>query len=187
VATVVAALISGMIALVSLTLSKEQKISEFRQAWIDGLRNDLGFFLSSLRVLARVANVRVIYGPEIAQFKFPHTPEHMSQLRVSASEALFHIMLRLNPEENTHGELLRLLRVAQASCDAIDPAHPNAVETLNALEAAAEYARPVLKTEWNRVKAGEPAFRRLRFWLLPVIIVLSVGLAAFIAFARFHY
>ena len=51
IATVVAALITALIAYINLTLSKEQKTSEFRQAWIDGLRNDLAAFFSSARAL----------------------------------------------------------------------------------------------------------------------------------------
>ena len=38
IATVMAALITALISFVNLTLSKEQKTSEFRQAWIDGLQ-----------------------------------------------------------------------------------------------------------------------------------------------------
>jgi hypothetical protein len=53
IATVVAALITAVISFVNLTLSKEQKTSEFRQAWIDGLRGDLAIFFSSARALCR--------------------------------------------------------------------------------------------------------------------------------------
>lgn len=35
---VVTALVAGAFSFVNLTLNKEQKTSEFRQAWIDGLR-----------------------------------------------------------------------------------------------------------------------------------------------------
>ena len=44
-ATVTASLITAIISFVNLTLTKEQKISEFRQAWIDALREDLSIFL----------------------------------------------------------------------------------------------------------------------------------------------
>lgn len=52
IATVVATLITGVIAIVNLTLSKEQKVSDFRQSWIDGLRDDLSKFLSGARFVA---------------------------------------------------------------------------------------------------------------------------------------
>jgi len=47
IATVVAAVIAGLISVVALTLTKEQKTSEFRQAWIDGLRSDLADYLAA--------------------------------------------------------------------------------------------------------------------------------------------
>jgi hypothetical protein len=34
-------IIAAMVSLVGLTVSKEQKVSELRQAWIDALRDDL--------------------------------------------------------------------------------------------------------------------------------------------------
>lgn len=38
VASVLAAFVAGLVAAFNLTLSKEQKVSEMRQAWIDGLQ-----------------------------------------------------------------------------------------------------------------------------------------------------
>lgn len=95
VATVVASLITGTIALVNLTLSKEQKVSEFRQPWIDGLRDDLSKFVSSLRFASHAAHVAAIYTPQMHSQIFPHTPEQVAELRVAASEALSRI--RLSP------------------------------------------------------------------------------------------
>jgi hypothetical protein len=41
VGAVIAAIIAGSIALLGLIISKEQKVSEFRQQWIDALRQDI--------------------------------------------------------------------------------------------------------------------------------------------------
>ena len=48
-----AAIVGGFFSFVSLVSSKEQKVSEFRQEWIDGLRDDLSVFFSSARALCR--------------------------------------------------------------------------------------------------------------------------------------
>ncbi|HKE96605.1 MAG TPA: hypothetical protein VKB34_20010, partial [Povalibacter sp.] len=53
IATVVASLIAGVFSFVNLTLNKEQKTSEFRQAWIDALRADLSAFFAAARAFAR--------------------------------------------------------------------------------------------------------------------------------------
>jgi hypothetical protein len=47
-ATISAALIAGYFSFVTLINSKEQKTSEFRQNWIDSLRNDIAEFTSSV-------------------------------------------------------------------------------------------------------------------------------------------
>lgn len=187
IATVVASLITGTIALVNLTLSKEQKVSEFRQAWIDGLRDDLSKFVSSLRFASHAAHVAAIYAAQMHSQVFPHTPEQIAALRVAATEALARIRLRLNPEEQEHNELLRLLESAKSKSAAIGPTNPNTGDAFTALDVATEYARPILKAEWARVKKGEPGFTYLRLWLVPVILLLSLIFAAVIAFGRFRY
>ncbi len=187
VATVVASLITGMIALVNLTLSKEQKVSEFRQDWIDGLRDDLAKFASLIRFLAAAAQSSAMFVPEVSQQNFPRTPEQIAQFRALAGECLSRIELRLNPDEADHVELLRLLRRAAVASAPKGPAFFPDSEALTALSAAMDFARPVLKSEWNRVKAGEPIFRRLRVWVLPAILVLSLALGGFLPFGSFHY
>ena len=44
------------------TLTKEQKTSEFRQAWIDALREDLARFLGAARAFARAVEVLHQFG-----------------------------------------------------------------------------------------------------------------------------
>lgn len=63
---------------------------------------------------------------------------------------------------------VRIQNEVLANGGAVQPA-------LNAIEAANEYARPVLKKEWKRVKAGELTFRIVRNWLAPIIFVLSLA------------
>jgi len=186
IGTVVAALITGMIALVNLTLSKEQKISEFRQAWIDGLRDDLSKYFSALRFLTDAAFASSFYSASHAETVFPRTPTQIAELRVVVVETLSRIRLRLNPQETDHVELLRLLEVVQAKCRAIGPTNLDTAEAARALDVAAEFARPVLKSEWKRVKKGEPAFTLLRIWLIPALLVLSAGFATLIVFGEFR-
>jgi hypothetical protein len=46
-ATVGTALLGAGIAIVGLVISKESKVSEFRQQWIDGLRADVASLVST--------------------------------------------------------------------------------------------------------------------------------------------
>jgi len=180
VATVVASLIAAAVAFVNLTLTKELKTSEFRQAWIDALREDLAKFLGAARAFARAVEEVHTYGPNYKE-KVPLRigDDKIGELRYQAAETLSRIRLRLNPDEPEHEELLRLLikavriqnEVLANGC-AVQPA-------LDAIEAANEYARPVLKKEWRRVKAGELPFRIVRNWLAPTIVILSITFLIF--------
>lgn len=51
IGVVVAAGVAGLFSLVSLIISKENKVTEFRQAWIDAQRNDLAELLATATAL----------------------------------------------------------------------------------------------------------------------------------------
>lgn len=180
VATVVASLIAAAVAFVNLTLTKELKTSEFRQAWIDALREDLAKFLGAARAFARAVEVVHTFGPEYKD-KVPLliSDDKISELRYQAAETLSRIRLRLNPEEPEHEELLRLLiKAVRIQNETL--ANGGSVQTaLDAVDAANDYARPVLKKEWKRVKAGELPFRLVRNWLAPAIFIVSIAFLVF--------
>jgi hypothetical protein len=113
IATVVAALITGVIAIVNLTLSKEQKVSELRQAWIDGLRADLATFVSAIRgkAVALQDNRNGIGGEGSALEKT------LAERTALAQEALYRVKLRLNQSEPEHAELDRLLGTLLSAYD----------------------------------------------------------------------
>ena len=63
VATIAAALVAGLVSFIVTVLSKEQKTSEFRQAWIDALRSDIAdfvaknaLFMAAIRIQGQRAN-----------------------------------------------------------------------------------------------------------------------------------
>lgn len=180
VATLVAALIAGAVAFINLTLTKELKTSEFRQAWIDALREDLAKFLGAARAFARAVEVVHTFGHEYKD-KVPLLigDEKIGELRYQAAETLSRIKLRLNPEEPEHEELLRLLVKAVRIQNEALASGGGVADALADIEAANEYARPVLKKEWKRVKQGELPFRIARNWLTPFIFLVSIAFLAF--------
>lgn len=167
VATIVAALITGAITFVNLVLTKEQKTSEFRQSWIDGLRDDLASFVATARLFGRTLEKARLDDDWIT---FNHKE---ADLRYKAAETLCKIKLRLNPNEEEHNELLRLLNQAIAEQNNMNIQKTDITTTIKAIDNATEYARPVLKNEWERVKKGEPAFRIARNSAI-FIVVLSI-------------
>ncbi len=51
---ILAAVIAGAFSFLSLVMSKEQKVSEFRQDWINSLREDICKFVSAIVHLSAV-------------------------------------------------------------------------------------------------------------------------------------
>ena len=175
IATIIAAVMAGAISFVNLTLTKEQKTSEFRQAWIDALREDLATFFATARAFARATQELQAFGKgakEGAPMAF--TEEKISELRYQIAETRYRIQLRLNPEELEHKELLRLMQVAIEGQQRMLAGAGETATTLQAVETAAAYAPQILKAEWNRVKQGELAFRLARNWFAPVVILAPI-------------
>jgi len=174
IATVIAALIAAGVSFLHLTLAKEQKISEFRQTWIDGLREDLATFFSVARAMAR-ATEEVRLPEEIkAAAKFTFTEDQIREYRLTIAQTYYKIKLRLNADELEHIQLLNLMDKAIAEQIETAQGKSDGSKTLPAVEAAVEYSRSVLKAEWVRVKRGEPNFRHARNWIPPIIIVLAL-------------
>jgi hypothetical protein len=185
-ATLVAALITAAVSFVSLTLTKEQKTSDFRQAWIDGLRDELATFLAAARAFARAIEVLNTHGPEYREKTvFRISDDKVGDLRYQAAESLCKIQLRLNRNEPEHQELLRLLRQAVAAQNTMLSEGTSIDETMKAIERASEYAQPVLKKEWERVKSGELPFRIARNWVAPAIGALSLLFIAWVLHGQY--
>jgi hypothetical protein len=91
IAAVAAAVIAALISLLGLIISKEQKISEFRQEWIDSLRKEI----SSL-----ISHANAIHGGSVA--RPPSVAAAWKDVRedfVGINEAAANIRLRLNSKE----------------------------------------------------------------------------------------
>lgn len=174
----VAALVAGAFSFVNLTLNKEQKTSEFRQAWIDGLRGDLAIFFAGARAMARATEEQRSVANAVLQI----SNEKISDIRYSAAETRYRIQLRLNSSEAEHKELLRLMQVAIAKQNEFFSGTGDMASTLQAIDTAASYAPTILKAEWERVKRGELAFRLARNWVAPIAVAVTFVLIALVLF-----
>lgn len=153
--TIAAALISGTIAFLNLIISKEQAVSEFRQRWIDALREEIADFLSaanSISVHSQVAFAK-------RESKEVPLEEALEPLHdpLGRLYATYHrIMLRLNPEE--HKELSVRINVLENAMS--NPKVLVEPTTLGYMLADVNTeAQSMLKMEWTRVKRGEATYR----------------------------
>jgi len=185
-ATITASLIASAISFVNLTLTKEQKTSEFRQAWINALRDDLSVFFACARAFARATEEKHKSDKVSGSDKpFKISSEKISDIRYQVAEVYSRVMLRLNPEESGHEELLRLMDVAIEKQNAALREKADSIETLKAIKIATDYSRPLLKKEWNRVKEGEPGFKNARNGAAILIVILCVSLISFVVYGSF--
>lgn len=170
VGPVVAALIAGGVAYLASVLTKESKVSEFRQAWIDGLRNDMSEFVSIFYFIAT----------DIGDLSMKdslsgwHQKNKDEFLKIEAMQA--RIELRLNPTE--HGNLISMVRgLARLDAEVV-AVHVRRVEKVNELLAETQF---VLGTEWKRVKRGEAIYRLTKWISLGLLIITAAILI--VAFA----
>ncbi len=171
VGVIVAALIAGGVAYLTAVLSKENKTSEFRQAWIDAIRNDVAEYVGAIETVASFqARILTAQGGEAVVAYVRSLDPDLRRL----SGTYYRICLRLNPNE--HFELLQAVRevyvFSAPNLDVIKYSEERVERVVNASNA-------VFRAEWKRVKRGEPTF-----WITKYV-ALAVALAAAVAFFGF--
>jgi hypothetical protein len=194
---VLVALISGVFSLVGLIIAKETKLSDFRQAWIDALREDISLFVSHainissyFQVVIKPINVTYTEAmisaagdqQKIKQLYEEHQKKMEEFLRVLREDfsglnvRSTRIKLRLNnsPHEIDAISLLREMKKMEIIFGDINNSEDKIVHGI--VEEIEITSRPLLKKEWNRVKEGERTFKIAKL----VSFVLSAILALFL-------
>lgn len=164
---VIAAMITAFVSWLGLIISKEQKISDFRQAWIDALR---------VEISAVVAHVNAIHGSAAAQLSSPAEIWNVAREDyVKLNQAEANIRLRLNPNEKECLAVLASIEKLEAHLTQgyLDHCVIDQIEKQLVAD-----AQMLLKKEWGRVRTGEPVFmwsKRLLLIFIGVGIVLTIG------------
>lgn len=178
---VVAAALTAAIAFVVSVLAKENKTSEFRQAWIEGLRNDVSELLGDFNMLETSLTIHVS-GSETSNERQMRYDKFHSENRAEYAkiDALCNrVVLRLNPSE--HSSLIKKMRVLEGSIG-----HGTTKSHALCSELVDDFAI-VLKSEWGRVKSGEPTFRMMKKVALASVLtvfVFGLILGGFFIFAK---
>ncbi len=166
IGAIVAALIAGLVSLLNLIISKEQKVSDFRQAWIDELRSDIARLIT---------HANAIHGS--LSVGWSQAADAWRDVRgdyIGINEAAGKIRLRLNPKEVASLKILRtveeLEKILGTRLEAPSHADLNAIE-----KRLVDEANIVLKSEWNRVKRGEPIYRAAKYTALAVVAASVLG------------
>jgi hypothetical protein len=149
-----AALIAGGVSLCGLLISNQSKVSEFRQTWINALREDIALLISQAFEIHAAGSV-----------------EEVSSSFSKVQEATARIRLRLNPAE------VESKAIISAMAQLRERIHSESTfEHVNtAVNELTEATQVVLKKEWRRVKSGEPFY----CWTRRVLLI-GLGLLVLI-------
>lgn len=181
VGPVVAAALTAAIAFVVSVLAKENKTSEFRQAWIEGLRNDVAELLGDFNTLEISLAIYIGHTETNNECQIRYDKFYSDNRKEYAKiDALCNkVILRLNPYE--HSSLIEKMRVLEGSIGkGITRTHALCRELVDDFSI-------VLKAEWARVKSGEPTFQAMKkVALISVLMVFAAGsmLFGFSIFAK---
>ncbi len=136
IASVVAAIIAAAAAGVGLVITKENKTSEFRQAWIDGLREELAELMENFLQLRTTP------------------PEKLPEVAGKIYFLSAKVKLRLSSKNLTNEES-QLLKIIEDYILKMD----RSSNITDVVRQYFEYSSSILKTEWERVKRGEKKYR----------------------------
>ena len=157
-----AALIAGAIAYAGFVSTKESKVSEFRQNWINSLRDEISKYIScvdSLIELLRKDND----GLMITREKFMQKKLNHSLLYTEFLKARISILLRINDKEKEPENFERnekFLKLIESIYSNFESGNFDGVyKDIKLLTSA---SRNILKHEWNRARDGEKKFQEAK-------------------------
>ncbi|YCI31036.1 hypothetical protein M1E08_09490 [Erwinia sp. PK3-005] len=179
---IIAAMIAGFIAFIGMIITKENKVSEFRQAWIDEFREEISYLIEAYKRWVDNENFYTTHtamkpniGKEDIYIKAYHARSELlaEVARESKGEIerfKSRIKLRLNsdplrrkpPEDNLDKLLDKLLNTKDLK-DA---------EGLS--KDIYHNASLILTTEWKVVKKGEESYVNSKKFLLNLAVAIGV-------------
>lgn len=156
VGAVTAALIAGFISLVNVLIAKDEKITAFRQEWINSLREEISRLVALASTISSLRHIiDVMQNKEVSRSDALN--EMQSVLKTETAQCLEcrnRIHLFLNPDENE--ELIKKIESLHEASKISSNAKHQQVQEL--CDDVLLEAQRVLKKEWKRVKRGEPSY-----------------------------
>jgi hypothetical protein len=176
IATLIAACIAGLVAFVSSVLSKEQKTSEFRYAWLNSVLDDIAKFAGAAESISVAAwsNSKTEGKEKIQALLATAEPQIREMLA-----AYYRARIRLYPDKPKHQQVHEALEHLQVLL-LRDVPDPTKVDPL--VRDIVRVSHDALKAEWEQVKRGETTFRWTKYVSLGVFlfaVAIGVGFAIF--------
>lgn len=186
VGAITVGLITATTALVSMLISKEQKISEYRESRRQRIRQEAAQYLAQIDILFKLYEVKLK-----ATENHCLSDEELQEFRVSHKENMYllfemrhKLFLRLTPERSTKlkDALVSIEKLFFDSSICEDTLHKQRDSIIREIQG-------ILKYEWEKVKLGEPEYRKTErtsktvikvlFLVLLGLLILGVALFCF--------
>lgn len=179
IATFAATLITSLIALANLTITKESKVSEMRRDWIEALRGELADYFQAMRHMANGVD-------EINSKSSDFKRQKVEEAILTANSAYYRVRLRLNESKPLHITLRSALEKVEETYNNWPDEAPNLGKAMiSCIEAAIYPSRELIDHEWQRVKRGEAAYRAVRNWIVPGSLLIVFLFVAALSLIRF--
>jgi hypothetical protein len=143
-----AGLIATGITLLGILITNQAKVSEFRQKWIDALRDDAAALITHTFVIHAATK-----------------DDDLDESFVQVHQTTARIRLRLNPKERKTEAVVAAMNEMRDANHAETPVEHGAMN--QRVDAFTNAVQDVLKAEWKRVKFGEPLYK----WVLRLVIL----------------
>lgn len=179
-----AALLTGIFSFVSLINQKEGKISEFRQNWIDALRNDIAKLTASFDRISGKWQLTQLHEETKAE---PYTGaqwlldfnELISSDFEHYSECYNRIMMRLNVKDDK----TLIDKIKELGSFISSPKEMRDRDFVKSkIDGVITESQVLLKAEWEVVKSGEKAYRTTK--LVTFFFIALVALAGIYVYVQ---
>jgi hypothetical protein len=163
------AVVTSLIAVLGLIISKENKTSEFRQTWVDSLREEIAGVVGHMNAI--IGSVR----------NAGHSEKGWLEARDNVTEinrCIAGIRLRLNPSERRSQVMFQILDEMEllfVRGGPLPEEKTNKIEKTLIVEGQA-----ILKEEWLRVRGGEFFYKLTRAAAITVLVVSAIALVSLV-------
>lgn len=194
------ALIGGGVSLVSLVITQQMKVSDFRLKWIEDFRNELGIFLGNIENLLKLVtpyikkehkdDEKTVFTADEYRLKDDalRTFRHKyRQLYTPLDQNKNSILLRLySEEEDKEDKLFKRLKESinelnlwffEKDCTIV-----NCSIVTDKVNAVRDISEKIFQKQWKRVRIGERTFKITKYivvFLIAVVIALMLWLFLF--------
>lgn len=175
-----ASALGGLIAMANMVVGKEQKTSEARKDWIDGLRTNLAAFFANAQVLSLLweSKLNAVSPPAAEHPKMSPADamefrEKYKEFYASMLSAFHDVQLRLGTNQKEFATLITELDEIYRGLEGNTPdCHLQFRRKESSLR---EKSSSAMKMEWVKVRDGERNFRIVKWFLYALVSVASLS------------